>query len=183
MSPKIRRTAVAAAGAAVVLGGMAAPSAAAAEGHTPMSPADARGAWHCKTSSMTVDDPGYHGGGWIDDHTFTVKVCSKRIGSKVYGAARVRFDINGSYHDSPFDAARLRVYVKKSRSGPDPVRCYRTGANFRENTKPPNEDGTSSVSTGCRVSKYGRADAALKLNWDNDGRGYLTYKFRAAPRV
>ena len=62
------------------------------------------------------------------------------------------------------------------------MRCYKTSRSLRSRFGQSTGSYTAE-GVGCRVSKYGRADAALRLNWDDDGKGTLTYKFPAAPRV
>lgn len=175
----MRRAAVCAAGTAVLLGGVAVPSVSAAG---TSAPAEAKaGSWHCNSSSRSLDNPGYSGP-WADNVAFKVKVCSKRSGGTVYGKSRVSWSTPSSYSSSPFDGARLRTYVKKSKSGSDPVRCYKTSRSLRGKFGKSTGSYTAE-GVGCRVSKYGRGDAALRLNWNNDGKGTRTYKFSAAPRV
>ena len=172
-----RQVAACAAGVALLLGGAAVP---AANAHS--APADAKASgWHCNTSSRSIDNPGYSGP-WADNVSFKIKVCSKRSGGKVYGKTRVSWSTPSTYASNPFDAASLRTYVKKSTSGSDPVRCYKTSRSLRGKFGKSTGSYTA-AGVGCRVSKYGRADAALRLNWNNDGKGTRTYKFSAAPRV
>ncbi len=172
-----RASAVAAATAIVAAGAVSfAPSSSAA-------PVETKGSWHCNTSSRSIDNPGYSGP-WADNIDFKVKVCSKRSGGKVYGKTRVHWDTPATYQSNAFDGARIRTYVKKSKSGSDPVRCYKTSKSVRGKFGKSGSSGTYTASSvGCGVSKYGRGDAALRLNWNDDGAGTKSYKFSAAPRV
>lgn len=145
------------------------------------SPA-AAASYKCKTSSKSLDMPMYDGP-WPDNYKFTVKVCAKRSGSTVYSYATVKWDApSRSTYEDTFDAASLRVYIKKSRSGPDPVLTYKTYG-FTDKSNGPDGSHTSRTISYKVGSAKGLGDAALKLNWNNDGKGTKHYGFSASPRV
>lgn len=138
--------------------------------------------WKCSTTKKSIDMPQYTGP-FPDNYDFTVKVCAARSGSTVYGKTKVSWDaptkFDNYYH---FDAAYVRTYVKKSVSGKDPVKRYRDS-----NIHSKLEKGDGSVMLTSVKYKAGKskivADAALKLNWNNDGAGVKHYTIKASPRV
>ncbi len=85
--------------------------------------ATAAPAYKCASSTKDIDDTSYDGP-WPDNWKVTVRRCAARSGGTVYAYAEVRWD-GASFHlvDDPtiFDGAKLRVQIKQSREGTDPV--------------------------------------------------------------
>ncbi|WP_217247181.1 hypothetical protein [Streptomyces sp. AC602_WCS936] len=138
----------------------------------------------CNTTTKSIDDRGYTGP-WPDNWTMKATMCSYRSGSYIYSYAKLSWDRPASYGNAPhliFDAAKFRVALKKSISGAtDPVR-YRRDFGIEGRL----EDGDGSYTTPTirhAISRYALGDGAWKLNWNNDGDGYKTYRVTASPRV
>ncbi|WP_246530603.1 hypothetical protein [Streptomyces bathyalis] len=156
-------------------------------GASPASAAEAAG-YHCKTSSKSIDDPGYSGP-WADNWDITVKLCAKRSGSHVRTVAKVAWD--GPVYAKGtrvFDGANVRLQAKKSKAGNDPVIKGKTfrGIKSRLNHSDSNGNHNGRYDTGrvtAVIKGKARADGKLRLNWNNDGRGYRTYFYAASPRV
>lgn len=156
-------------------------------GASPASAATTAG-YHCNTSSKTIDDPGYHGP-WVDNWDIKVKLCAKRSGSHVRTVAKVAWD--GPVYSKGtrvFDGANFRLQAKKSKAGTDPVVKAKTysGIKSRLNASDSNGNHNGSYTTGhvtTVIKGKGRGDGKLRLNWNNDGRGYRTYFYAASPRV
>lgn len=138
----------------------------------------------CNTTTKTVDDRGYSGP-WADNWTLKATMCSYRSGSYVHSYAKLSWDVPSSYpNPTPrtFDAAKFRVYLKKSVAGaPDPIRAHR---DFGLEGRMESGDGSYTTPTFRHaVSRYALGDGAWKLNWNNDGDGYVHYSITASPRV
>lgn len=138
--------------------------------------------WKCSTTKKSIDMPQYTGP-FPDNYDFTVKVCGARSGSTVYGKTKVSWDGPPRFDDyNIFDAAYVRTYVKKSVSGKDPVKRYRDSSIHSKLEKGDGSAMLTSVKYKIGKSKI-VADAALKLNWNNDGDGVKHYTIKASPRV
>lgn len=154
------------------------------------TPTDAHAAsYKCKTSKKSVDDPSYSGP-WADNWDFTVAVCVKRSGGYIHAYSKASWDGPvGAFDADWFRAAGLRVYVKKSVSGPDPIKKYKTYLALKDHLHDSDSWGNYNGSYTSGVVKFkagsGKyiADAAIKLDWTDDGKGIYTYKFSASPRV
>ncbi|MET9859115.1 hypothetical protein ABZY93_07270 [Streptomyces smyrnaeus] len=138
----------------------------------------------CNTTTKSVDDRGYTGP-WPDNWILKSTMCSYRSGGYIYSYAKLSWDMPDAHGGAPyltFDAAKFRVYLKKSVSGaPDPVRTYR---DFGIEGRLENGDGSYTTPTFRHaISRYALGDGAWKLNWNNDGDGYVHYSVTASPRV
>ncbi|WP_030722980.1 hypothetical protein [Streptomyces sp. NRRL F-2580] len=173
----LKRAAVAAV-AVVAMAAPAAPSATAAP------------VYKCATSTKDIDDTSYDGP-WPDNWKVTVKTCAARSADTVYAYAEVRWD-GASFHpvDDPTisDGAKLRVQIKQSREGTDPVVVERDFPGLEERL----EDSTSSgARTGTyrtptishRAGAVALGDSVLFLDWHGDGRGYQRHDYTASPTV
>jgi hypothetical protein len=146
--------------------------------------------YHCTTSSKSIDDPGYTGP-FTDNITFKVKVCAARSGSYVSTYSRVSWDEPywfAAHQGDWFDNAWVRIYIKKSVSGPDPIlRYYDSFGSYYGflNGLNSGKDGSFTTRTiSYKIgSSRGLGDAALKLDWNHDGAGIKTYKFPASPVI
>ncbi|WP_326779191.1 hypothetical protein [Streptomyces sp. NBC_01445] len=153
---------------------------------TTASPASAL-SYHCTKQTRTFDTPQYSGP-WADNWDFTVTNCAARSGSYVYARSTVSWDgpVGGGGSDF-FDSASLRVYVKKSVSGSDPVKTYKTYGFTSKANYSSSGNYNGSFTTGTIRYKIGSAkglgDGALRLNWNNDGKGVYSYGYKASPRV
>ncbi|MEG3626873.1 hypothetical protein [Streptomyces poriticola] len=166
----LRRTAVTATCLGTVVGGLVATA-------TPAAAAS------CNKTTKYVDDRGYTGP-WPDDWKLTAKMCSYRSGGYLYSYAKLSWDMpaHGGAPHLFFDAAKFRVYLKKSVAGaPDPIRKRR---DFGIESRLESGDGSYTTPTiRHRISRWALGDGAWKLNWNNDGDGYVHYGVRASPRV
>ncbi|MFI7278544.1 hypothetical protein [Streptomyces sp. NPDC049879] len=136
----------------------------------------------CTTSSKSLDMPQYSGP-WPDNWDFTVKVCARRSGSNVSAWARVEWNAPTSAEQvATFDAARVRVQVKRSQSGTDPM--LKSGTyDFRSRAEDGDGSYTSGTVTAALGKKQGLGDAELLLDWNNDGEGEAVHLFSATPAV
>jgi len=158
-----------------------AAAAVATTGLVTASPASAA-SYHCTSSSKSIDMPQYSGP-WPDNFDFTVKNCAKRSGSYVSAYSKISWDAPTTAGQvNTFDAAYFRLYLKKSVSGSDPVLRHKDSG-LRSKL----EAGDGSYTTSTVKYKVGRSkgvgDGTLRLNWNNDGADYKTYKFKVSPRV
>lgn len=144
--------------------------------------------YHCKTSSASVDNPAYSGP-WSDNYNFDVKLCAKRSGGYIYAYAKVSFEGPVSYVNQidVLDAARFHLQVKKSVSGPDPVKKWANYTGLEYKLEHGNTLGNGSYTTGTLKYKAGSgrylADGFIQLDWNNDGKGYRNTYFSASPTV
>lgn len=154
-------------------------------GASPASAAEAAH-YHCKTSSKSIDDPGYTGP-WADNWDIKVKLCAKRSGSHVRTVAKVAWDGPVYAKDVKiFDGANFRLQAKKSKSGKVVKGKTFRGIEPKLESDDANGNHNGSYTTGhvtTKISGKARADGKLRLNWNNDGRGYRTYFYAASPRV
>ncbi|MDA5284756.1 hypothetical protein [Streptomyces sp. Isolate_45] len=145
----------------------------------------------CSTgSTKDIDDSSYDGP-WPDNWTITVRTCAARSGPTVYAYAEARWDGPRTYLVDDvgiFDGAKLRLQIKQSRPGTDPVVLERDFPALEDRL----EDSTSSSK---RVGRYrtstishragsaALADAVLFLDWHGDGRGYERHDYTGSPLV
>lgn len=175
--PSVSRTALAALLTASAVTGTALASA---------TPASAL-SYKCTTSTKSIDDAGFHGA-MPDNWDFRITICAARSGSYVSTYAKVTWD-GPVYADGRiFDSAAFRLSVKKSVTGTDPVKAYKTftlTSRLEADDAVGNHNGT--YTTPTLRYKIGSSkvlgDGALRLNWNNDGAGIRTYDFSASPRV
>ncbi|OKK02242.1 hypothetical protein AMK26_21385 [Streptomyces sp. CB03234] len=147
--------------------------------------------WKCTSSSSTIDDAGYSGP-WGDNWDFTVKNCVARSGGYVYAKATVSWDAppwySGTDLSETFDSAHFRLYLNHSDAGPDTV-LLRKDFNIQPALAAMNGSGsgngswTSSTIKKSVGSKSAYADGALRLNWDEDGKGVRQYDFKGTGSV
>ncbi|MFI2373193.1 hypothetical protein [Streptomyces sp. NPDC018833] len=167
-----------------------AAAAVAGAGLVTASPASAA-SYHCKTSKQSIDTANYSGP-WADQWDVTTKLCAKRSGSYVYAYAQVSWDgpVFAEIDDSAiFDGARFRLQVKKSQSGPDPVKASKDFYGIEGQLE--NSDGmgnyNGSYTTGTirwnAGSSRGLADGELQLDWHRCCGGYKSHGFTASPVV
>ena len=147
--------------------------------------------YRCTTSTKSIDDPAYSGP-WADNWDVTVRLCAKRSGSTVSTYAKLSWDGPAyTYADDStiFDGAYFNLQVKKSQAGTDPVKKSKkyygiesrlessgSGANY-------NNSYTTPVLSYAIGSSRALADGELRLDWNNDGRGYWKHLFSASPTV
>ncbi|GAA2086311.1 hypothetical protein GCM10009801_48670 [Streptomyces albiaxialis] len=149
------------------------------------SPASAL-SWKCNSSTRTIDDAGYSGP-WGDNWDFTVKNCVARSGGYVYAKAKVSWDAppwySGTDLSETFDSAYFRLYLKHADGGADTVLGKKTFS-IRDNLAKMNGSGNGSWTTSTAKKYVGNksayADGALKLNWDEDGKGLRHYSFQGS---
>lgn len=152
------------------------------------SPASAL-SWKCKSSSRVIDDAGYTGPA-SDNWHFTVRNCAARSGGYVYSKAKVTWDAPPWYAGSDlvetFDSAYFRLYVKRADAGADTVLGKKTFY-IRDNLAKMSLNGNGSWTTSTAKKRVGSrgayADGALKLNWDEDGKGLRHYSFKGSGSV
>ncbi|MEU6212729.1 hypothetical protein ABZ891_22840 [Streptomyces sp. NPDC047023] len=120
-----------------------------------------------------------------------MKTCAARSGGTVPAYAEARWDGPGFYpadDSSIFDGAKLRVQIKASRPGADPVLAQRDFAGVEDRL----EDSSSSAdyrgsyrtaTISHRAGAGALADAVLFLDWQGDGRGYQHHDYTASPTV
>ncbi|MGW5862608.1 hypothetical protein ACWFRJ_10610 [Streptomyces sp. NPDC055239] len=145
--------------------------------------------WKCNSSSRTIDDAGYSGP-WGDNWDFTVKNCVARSGGYVYSKAKVTWDAppwySGTDLSQTFDDAYFRLYVKHADGGADTVLGHKTFY-IQDNLAGMNGSGNGSWTTSTAKKYVGGksayADGALKLNWDDDGKGLRHYGFKGSGSV
>ncbi|WP_037675488.1 hypothetical protein [Streptomyces griseus] len=154
-----------------------------------VSPASAL-SWKCKSSSKTIDDAGYSGP-WGDNWDFTVKNCVARSGSYVYAKATVSWDAPPWYSGTDhlyetFDSAGFRLYLKHADAGADTV-LVKKDFDIQDKLAAMNGSGNGSWTSSTIKKKVGSksayVDGALRLNWDEDGKGVRNYGFSATSSV
>lgn len=154
------------------------------------SPAAPSLRYQCTSATKTIDDAAYSGP-WPDNWEVTVSVCAARSGSTVHAYAEARWDGPAFYAvDDPtvFDGAKLRLQIKQSREGTDPVVSERDFTaiedRLEDSTSTGNHDGryrTPAISHRAAPGALG--DAVLFLDWHGDGRGYQRYEYTGSPNV
>ncbi|MER7001020.1 hypothetical protein [Streptomyces sp. NPDC000410] len=87
-----------------------------------------------------------------------------------------------------FDGAKVRVQIKQSRDGTDPVVVERDlpGLEDRleDSTSGGNYDGSFRTPTiSHRAGPGALADSMLFLDWHGDGRGYQRHEYTGSPTV
>lgn len=155
-----------------------------------MPTATAAPAYMCASSTRDIDDTSYHGP-WPDNWQVTVKTCAARSGSTVYAYAEARWEgatFNPVDDPTIFDGAKLRVQIKQSRRGTDPVVLERDfpGLEHRleDSTSSGERSGTyRSATISYRAGPRALADSVLFLDWRGDGRGYQRHDYTASPAV
>jgi hypothetical protein len=140
--------------------------------------------WSCKTSSKTIDDAGYSGP-WPDNWDIKIRVCAARSGGYGYAKATISWDAPPSYsgNTSTFDAAQLRLFAVRPDSGARP-KTATYGIEYK--LEHGNSSGNGSWTTPTikfATSKRIYADTTLRLDWNNDGRGYRNYEYTGSPSV
>ncbi|MEV7445662.1 hypothetical protein AB0O22_31770 [Streptomyces sp. NPDC091204] len=121
----------------------------------------------------------------------TVRTCAARSGGTVYVYAEVRWDGASFYPvDDPtiFDGAKLRVQIKQSREGTDPVVAERDfpglEARLEDSTSSGARRGTYRTATiSHRAGAVALGDSVLFLDWHGDGRGYQRHDYAGSPAV
>ncbi|MGW6979606.1 hypothetical protein ACWGE1_09180 [Streptomyces sp. NPDC054932] len=170
-----------AAAAALAVAAVAAPAA---------STATAAPAYKCASSTQDIDDSSYDGP-WPDNWTITVKTCAARSGGTVYAYAEAKWDGPAfrEVDDSTiFDGAKLRLQIKQSREGADPVVVERDftaiEGRLEDSTSNANYDGHYRTPTiSHRAGPGALADSVLFLDWHGDGRGYGRHDYTGSPTV
>lgn len=145
----------------------------------PVAPADGR--TECVTTSRELDMP-QESTPWPDNWTFRTTVCAQRSGSTVTAYATLKWTAPRvlAHQVYTFDGASIDVGIARTAKSRRLIsRAYDVHARL--------EKGSGTYTTG-RVSHQvgaGRAvgQAALHLNWNNDGRGTETMPVRASPSV
>ncbi|MFI8365231.1 hypothetical protein ACIGD1_34405 [Streptomyces sp. NPDC085612] len=162
----------------------------AAAGSVGPAAAAARLDYRCASSTRDIDDTSYDGP-WPDNWKITVKTCAARSGGTVYAYAEARWNGPGFYpadDTSIFDGAKLRVQIKASRPGTDPVLAERDFAGIEDRL----EDSSSgadyrgsyrTATISHRAGAGALADTVLFLDWQGDGRGYQRHDVTASPTV
>ncbi|MFE5807344.1 hypothetical protein [Streptomyces sp. NPDC056491] len=109
--------------------------------------ASAAPAYKCASSTKDIDDSSYDGP-WPDNWKVTVRTCAARSGGTVYAYGEVNWDGPAFREvDDPtiFDGAKLRLQIKQSREGADPVVVERhfpgLEARLEDSTAGANHDG------------------------------------------
>ncbi|ORT57920.1 hypothetical protein BKD26_22440 [Streptomyces sp. CB03238] len=153
-----------------------------------LSPASALN-WKCTSSSSTIDDAGYSGP-FADNWDFTVKNCVARSGGYVYAKATVSWDAPPSYAGTDltetFDSAHFRLYLKHSDAGADTVllkKDFNIQPALAAMSSAGNGSWSSSTIKKSVGSKSAYAAGALRLNWDEDGKGVRQYDFKGTRSV
>ncbi|MEU6865387.1 hypothetical protein ABZ924_19290 [Streptomyces sp. NPDC046876] len=146
--------------------------------------------YKCASSTKDIDDTSYDGP-WPDNWQISVTTCAARSGGTVYAYAEVRWE-GASFHpvDDPsiFDGAKLRLQIKQSRQGTDPVVTERDfpGLEDRLEDSTPTRarSGTYRTETLSHPAGPGAlADSVLFLDWHGDGRGYRRHDYTGSPTV
>ncbi|MFF3675910.1 hypothetical protein ACFYYS_18285 [Streptomyces sp. NPDC002120] len=173
----IKRAAV----AALTVAAVAAPAA---------PTATAAPACKCASSTRDIDDSSYDGP-WPDNWRVTVRTCAARSGGTVYAYAEVTWDGPAFREvDDPtiFDGAKLRLQIKQSRQGTDPVVVERDFPGLEErledSTSNANYDGHYRTPTISHQAGRGAlGDSVLFLDWHGDGHGYQRHDYTGSPTV
>ncbi|MEU3050334.1 hypothetical protein ABZ705_28160 [Streptomyces sp. NPDC006984] len=84
-----------------------------------------------------------------------------------------------------FNSAFLRVWIGKSVAGPDPVVRSGTYTGIESRLETSNYWGNynGSYKTPTISSTKAYADAQVRLDWRNDGKGTQVHNYTASPRV
>ncbi|MCX5174094.1 hypothetical protein [Streptomyces virginiae] len=87
-----------------------------------------------------------------------------------------------------FDGAKLRVQVKQSHEGTDPVVAERDlpdlEARLEDSTAGGARSGTYRTATiSHRAGPSALGDSMLFLDWHGDGRGYRRHEYTGSPTV
>ncbi|MFJ9551104.1 hypothetical protein [Streptomyces erythrochromogenes] len=87
-----------------------------------------------------------------------------------------------------FDGAKLRLQIKQSRQGTDPVVVERDfpglEARLEDSTSSGARSGTYRTATiSGRAGAAALGDSVLFLDWHGDGRGYQRHDYPASPTV
>jgi hypothetical protein len=146
--------------------------------------------YHCKTSSLSVDDPSYSGPD-SDNWDFDVTLCAMRSGGYIYTTATVYWD--GPYtaknrNTCTFNKAKFQLQTKRSVSGTDPVVKSRAYTGLENALEHSSSNGNGSYSTGTLKYRAGTgryiADGYIQLDWSGDGKSYRApVLFTASPVV
>ncbi|MEU9233467.1 hypothetical protein [Streptomyces subrutilus] len=165
----------------LVLAAVAAPAAPAAL---------AAPAYKCSNSTQSIDDTAYDGP-WPDNWEITVTTCAARSGGTVHAYAEVQWD-GSSFHpvDDPtiFDGAKLRLQIKRSRQGTDPVVIERDYTALEGRLEDSTSDGERRGRYRTPVISHpagpgALADSVLFLDWHGDGHGYRRNDYPGSPVI
>ncbi|WP_405681137.1 hypothetical protein OG239_00530 [Streptomyces sp. NBC_00868] len=146
--------------------------------------------YKCASSTKDIDDTSYDGP-WPDNWKVTVKTCTARSGGTVYAYAEVKWD-GPAFREvddlTIFDGAKLRLQIKQSRQGTDPMVAERDFPGLEErledSTSNANYDGRYRTGTiSHRAGPGAMADSVLFLDWHGDGRGYQRHDYTGSPTV
>lgn len=146
------------------------------------SPVSAASRYQCTTSSKSLDMPQYNGP-WPDNYDITVAVCARRTGTTVTVYSSIKWKVPYTSHQAnTFDSAVFRVEIKKSVRGTDPVARSRA---YDLHDRMERGDGhfTTPTLSYRAGSPKALGDAALTLDWNNDGKSEKDYPFSASPAV
>ncbi|MFD3720140.1 hypothetical protein [Streptomyces sp. NPDC058674] len=146
--------------------------------------------YQCSGSTRSIDDTAYSGP-WPDNWDVTISVCAARSGATAYAYAEARWDGPTFYSvDDPtiFDAAKIRLQIKQSRDGTDPVVAEKDfaglEARLEDSTSKANYDGRYRTDTiSHRIGNRALADVVLFLDWHGDGRGFQRHEYTGSPAV
>ncbi|MFF9040511.1 hypothetical protein ACF090_34170 [Streptomyces sp. NPDC014892] len=147
--------------------------------------------YQCTTSTESIDDPAYSGP-WADNWDVTVRLCAMRSGSTVSTYAKLSWDGPAyTYADDStiLDGAYFNLQVKKSQAGTDPVKKSKKYHGIESRLESSGSDAnynnsyTTPVLSYAISSSHALADGELRLDWNNDGRGYWKHLFSASPTV
>lgn len=131
--------------------------------------AQAQGRTECVTSSRELDMP-QSSTPWPDNWTFRTTVCAQRSGATVTAYATLKWTAPRalSHQVDTFDGASIDVGIARTATS---RRLTSRGYDVRDRL----ERGSGSYTTGKVSYPVGAAravgQAALYLNWNNDGRG------------
>lgn len=145
--------------------------------------------YKCATSTRTIDDAGYSGPA-PDNWDVKVSLCAARSGQSVYTYADVRWNgpaLYANFQATILDGAKLRLQIKLSREGTDPVvteRDFDLRERMERATSRGDHDGsyrTPVISGRAGSGAYG--GGVLFLDWHKDGRGFRGHDFDGTPVV
>ncbi|MBT2451470.1 hypothetical protein J7F03_31290 [Streptomyces sp. ISL-43] len=146
--------------------------------------------YKCAGSTKSIDDAAYSGP-WPDNWEVTVSVCAARSGATVYAYADVRWDGPAFYSTTDaviFDGAKVRVQIKQSREGTDPVVTERDFPALKSRMEKATSSGDRNGSyrtptVSHRAGPGALGDAVLYLDWREDGHGYRGHDYAGSPTV
>ncbi|WP_143196920.1 hypothetical protein [Streptomyces sp. CB00455] len=146
--------------------------------------------YQCSSSTRSIDDTAYSGP-WPDNWDVTISVCAARSGSTVHSYAEARWDGPTFYavdDTTIFDGAKIRLQIKESRHGTDPLVAEHdfTGLEARLEDSNSNAHYNGRYRTGTishRAGPRALADVVLFLDWHGDGRGYQRHEYTGSPTV